>query len=389
MTPSSDEVQLESMFRFVFSILPHLFVVQLIAGCALPVSQGLLDGPRALARLHAEPWAFGKHAGHKVRSAHYVLLTTIDDPEVVGASGRSWRGRITSIGRIAPDAPQTNRPMECYLFQYRDEWKRFTQEHTGDRRADLSPDQPRRVHRSATSTSRSSSAICRRIRVAAHEGWHQYVARHFKHRPPPFLEEGLACLFEQVKWEGGLPRWDLSSNANRIGGLAQRGGDAVADAAAQADLDACRAGGGSDFASGGGVLRRRTGRSRGSSGTRRTAGTARPCSDCWPTRRRARFTGWHHPQARQHRMGSEVGRRRCWSGISRCLCRRSSGAYRAYIRKITAEWRSRGGLGFSDAASEIPFRGSGPGCRVSLHGATRGGRASCQRVCAEPGRRAG
>jgi hypothetical protein len=26
-------------------------------------------------------------------------------------------------------------------------------------------------------------------------------------------------LFEQVKWDGQLPRWDLTSNANRIRGL--------------------------------------------------------------------------------------------------------------------------------------------------------------------------
>ena len=45
--------------------------------------------------------------------------------------------------------------------------------------------------------------------VAAHEGLHQFLARHFKSRPPPFLEEGMACMFEDVKWDGDLPRWDL------------------------------------------------------------------------------------------------------------------------------------------------------------------------------------
>jgi hypothetical protein len=36
---------------------------------------------------------------------------------------------------------------------------------------------------------------------------------------PPFLEEGLACLFEQVQWEGDLPRWDLSANDSRLTSL--------------------------------------------------------------------------------------------------------------------------------------------------------------------------
>jgi hypothetical protein len=55
--------------------------------------------------------------------------------------------------------------------------------------------------------------------VAAHEGWHQYVARYLKGRLPPFLEEGMACLFEQVEWEGILPRWNLSQNGGRLNAL--------------------------------------------------------------------------------------------------------------------------------------------------------------------------
>ncbi len=34
------------------------------------------------------------------------------------------------------------------------------------------------------------------LSVCRHEGWHQYVATQFKQRPPAFLEEGLATLFE-------------------------------------------------------------------------------------------------------------------------------------------------------------------------------------------------
>jgi hypothetical protein len=51
--------------------------------------------------------------------------------------------------------------------------------------------------------------------VAAHEGWHQFVARHFRGRLPPFLEEGLACMFEDVQWDNDLPRFNLSLNPER------------------------------------------------------------------------------------------------------------------------------------------------------------------------------
>jgi hypothetical protein len=55
--------------------------------------------------------------------------------------------------------------------------------------------------------------------VAAHEGWHQYVSRHFKGRLAPFLEEGIATMFEDVEWKDDLPRWDLTRNRSRAQSL--------------------------------------------------------------------------------------------------------------------------------------------------------------------------
>jgi hypothetical protein len=36
---------------------------------------------------------------------------------------------------------------------------------------------------------------------------------------PPFLEEGLACMFETISWKEKLPRWNLSINAPRAQNL--------------------------------------------------------------------------------------------------------------------------------------------------------------------------
>ena len=188
------------------------------AGCASQQAPTALDGPKVPARLRAEPWTYGNRTGLKLRSEHYVLLTTIADPEVVGSLGQVMEGAFKQYRRIAPDTPSTREPMECYLFENRNEWQAFTRQHTG-------ADAPiyLQINRGGYTFGDRYVAFfigdISTYSVAAHEGWHQYVARHFKHRPPPFLEEGLACLFEQVKWDGSLPRWDLTSNANRIRGL--------------------------------------------------------------------------------------------------------------------------------------------------------------------------
>jgi hypothetical protein len=208
----------------------HLLIglaVTALVGCSNAPSNKPLDGPAARAGLRSEPWVYGERTGQKVRSSHYVLLTTIDDADVVDALGQVMEGAYAQYRRVAPDVQASSanpaRPMECYLFQYRNEWANFTKTQTGDdAKIYLS------IKRGGYTVGDRYVAFfigdVSTYSVAAHEGWHQYVARHFKHRPPPFLEEGLACLFEQVKWEQprngpSLPRWDLSANGNRIRAL--------------------------------------------------------------------------------------------------------------------------------------------------------------------------
>jgi hypothetical protein len=204
--------------RRISGCILALILAFALVGCAQSGTPRVLDGPSAKAPVRAEPWAYGDRLGHKVHSQHYVLLTTIDDGEVVDALSQVMEGAFTQYRRVAPDAAPTNKPMECFLFQYRNEWASFTKTNTG-------PDAPiyLQINRGGYTFGDKYVAFfigdIQTYSVAAHEGWHQYVARHFKHRPPPFLEEGLACLFEQVKWDGNLPRWDLTSNSNRIRGL--------------------------------------------------------------------------------------------------------------------------------------------------------------------------
>jgi hypothetical protein len=105
--------------------------------------------------------------------------------------------------------------MDCYVFAERTEWARFTAAKTGQDAAVYL-----QINRGGYT--RLDWFVAYYIgdngtfAVAAHEGWHQYVARHFKTRLPPFLEEGIATMFENIRWETNLPRWDLGVNPNRI-----------------------------------------------------------------------------------------------------------------------------------------------------------------------------
>jgi hypothetical protein len=146
---------------------------------------------------------------------HYVINSTLSDPQLLHRLAEELEGALAEYQSLAPGVPLTDHPMECYVFETRAEWAAFTKTHTGQDSAIYL-----RVNRGGYTVGDWFVAYwigdTATFSVTAHEGWHQYVARHLKGRMPPFLEEGLACLFEQVQWEGDLPRWDLSANESRL-----------------------------------------------------------------------------------------------------------------------------------------------------------------------------
>jgi hypothetical protein len=187
-----------------------------VPGCAA-LSNSHWTGPATPAPVSSDGWQYNNDAGKVLKTPHYLIHTTISDPEVLLRLPQVLEGAYAQYQTFAV-APVTNKPMRCFVFGKRNEWADFTSRHTGSDAA---------IYLQIT---RGGYTIGdwfvsyyvgenATYSVAAHEGWHQYVARHFKGRLPPFLEEGTACMFENVKFPANLPRWDLSLNPNRTLGL--------------------------------------------------------------------------------------------------------------------------------------------------------------------------
>ena len=192
-------------------------------GCATPSRE--LTGPTDPARIRVEPWSFEGKPAKKVVSPHYLIYTTVDDTEIVDSIGQLMEGALSQYRRLAPAVAVSEKPMECFLFQSRHQWATFTRGKTGADAAIYL-----QINRGGYTVGDWYVAYfigdVGTLSVAAHEGWHQYVARHFESRLPPFLEEGLACMFEEVHWgegrgprSGPLPRWNFSRNRSRMMGL--------------------------------------------------------------------------------------------------------------------------------------------------------------------------
>jgi hypothetical protein len=209
------------MFRM--SVSGSVFCILLCAllvagsGCGTPGPQ--IHGPSAPAVTRTEPWSYENDPGVVIHTAHYDLYTTIADIDIRRRLADVMEGALGEYQRIAPGVPISSRPMECYIFKNREEWVHYTREHTGiDSYIYLQISRGGYTVRDWYAGYYLGS-VAATMSVAAHEGWHQFASRNFKGRLPPFLEEGIATMFEDLTWENDLPRWNLTQNRSRLQSL--------------------------------------------------------------------------------------------------------------------------------------------------------------------------
>lgn len=183
---------------------------------------GRWTGPAALPQVTTEPWTYGDNPGQILRSTHYVTYSTVSDPELRLKLAVLMESAHEQYRALAPGVPDNNEPMTCFVFGRRKQWEDFTRANTG-KDASIYLQISRGGYTIRDWYVSYDIGPTATLSVAAHEGWHQYVARNFRGRLPPFLEEGIATLFERVRWDsaGGqpLPRWNLTSNPNRAQAL--------------------------------------------------------------------------------------------------------------------------------------------------------------------------
>jgi hypothetical protein len=202
-------------------LLALALLLLILGGCqTTPNSRlGHWEGPQLLSDSSVEAWEFrGDPAARRLKTDHYLIYTTIKNSDMAALLPQVMEGALLQYQKVAPGTGASDAPLECYIFNQRDEWEAFTKIHAG---ADAAIYLQIRRGGYAIKDRYVAYDIGRyaTASVAAHEGWHQYVARHFIGRLPPFLEEGLACMFEGISWKDDLPRWNLSINQVRVQAL--------------------------------------------------------------------------------------------------------------------------------------------------------------------------
>jgi hypothetical protein len=200
----------------------NLFLLTTLAltGCSAgpPPPPPIVQGPASAAPLSVAPWKFEDSSAQCLITPHYRIYTTIHDQILLDQIGQLMEGALPLYAAMGGGLKAGQKPMVCYLFANRPQWADETRQSAGSN-ANIYL----QVNRGGYTYNDVYVAFflgeAGTYSVTAHEGFHQYAARNLTDRTLPFLEEGIACMFEQVKWEDGLPRWDLRVNDGRLNQL--------------------------------------------------------------------------------------------------------------------------------------------------------------------------
>ncbi len=173
--------------------------------------------------VRAGDWIWKDLAGQNIQTTHYLIHTTVTDPEKLDQFARLMEVVYQEYQKIYPGPKTIESRLEVFYFAQYDQWAAYTIFSTGDNaRTYLS------VFNGAYTL--GDKFVCwdgnhlDTLQSAAHEGFHQYVSRTFKTRLPPAIEEGLACSFENLRLDGSRVVIDPSRNPRRETALRQAEG---------------------------------------------------------------------------------------------------------------------------------------------------------------------
>ncbi|HBS29591.1 MAG TPA: hypothetical protein DEB06_09125 [Phycisphaerales bacterium] len=174
-----------------------------------------MRGPETDAVLGEEPWSFGPSKGVVVRTTHYRLFTTMDDPALRARVPRFMEEALAHYRTALGDLPAPTVRLDSYLMANRTQWAAVAQRIMGEQAS------------AVLGITRGGFAargvgvyfdigLYDTLAVAAHEGWHQYTQRVFREPLPVWLEEGIASYMEGHQWVDGAARFAPWANLERF-----------------------------------------------------------------------------------------------------------------------------------------------------------------------------
>ncbi|MFM7051030.1 MAG: DUF1570 domain-containing protein [Planctomycetota bacterium] len=148
-----------------------------------------------------EPWSFGTKRGECIDVGTHRLHSTLVDPVIRERMQVFLPTALDHYRSALIPLPAPDGPIDVYIFGERSDWMAYTRERLPHEAAMYE-----RIGRGGYTI--EGDAVLFDIgrwdtfTIAAHEGWHAYTQRVFRHPLPVWLEEGIACFMEGVR--GGV-----------------------------------------------------------------------------------------------------------------------------------------------------------------------------------------
>jgi hypothetical protein len=131
-------------------------------------------------------------------SEHFRLHTTIQDSSRAGPMIQTLEASLRAYQQVTGVVPRQGvEKMGVCVFQHREQWQAFTTARTGHA-APIYLQLDRGGYTFDRFCAVRDQGEYDTLTVLAHEGLHLFISAHFAERPPPFVEEGLAVMFESV-----------------------------------------------------------------------------------------------------------------------------------------------------------------------------------------------
>ncbi len=167
-----------------------------------------------------EPWSFAGKLGECTDTGTHRIHSTLRDPVISDRIQIFLPTALDHYRSALVALPLPDGPIDVYLFGTRSEWIGYTRERLPQEAAMYET-----IGRGGYTI--EGDAVLYDIgrwdtfTIAAHEGWHAYTQRVFRHSLPVWLEEGIACYMEGVRAgvDGGPPTFMPWRNFERYGEL--------------------------------------------------------------------------------------------------------------------------------------------------------------------------
>ncbi|MFK7959191.1 MAG: DUF1570 domain-containing protein [Phycisphaerales bacterium] len=193
---------------------------------AAPVTPASVDPLSAfrVEDVRTTPWTFEGADGVRVQTPNYDLYTTVKYDHIVERLPRFLEAALVHYRSSIVDLPPPPEPLESYVFNNRTEWEAKTRRVIPNQAHQL-----RNLGRGGFAT-RGIAVLYYidwsgrdrdTLAIAAHEGWHQYTQRTFKHPLPLWLEEGIATYMEGHRYgrTNSEPEFEPTRNWERLRAL--------------------------------------------------------------------------------------------------------------------------------------------------------------------------